>query len=171
MDALGLPNVAHVKTRDSANNLDSSQQVAPHKHLSTCAFSTGNGSNALTPIKKSPPPHGAQPLGKITVKPIEQTCNEMIAKAAELASTPNTGTARGMGFESVSDTERQLTQDLLLSEQQLKDKIATLAINNTPSTSGSYLELKQLSHFVRQALINPNSLTRTSDKNAQLKAP
>lgn len=82
----------------------------------------------------------------------------MIAKAAKLANRPNAGIAKGMGFESVLDAKIKLIQDLLLSEQQLKDMIETLNMNNTPSTTNSYLELKHLSHSAQLARINLNTV-------------
>lgn len=149
-----LPNIAQEKNRSSANPLASSQQVASHKHFSTRVLSTGNGSNALIPIKESAPPK-TQPSGQIVIKKTEEQINkELIDEVTRLLRKPNDRTVRSMGkcFETVADAKRQLMQDLLLSAERLKDKIVTLKLSSTPSTSENYFDLKHPLLHVEQAI-------------------
>lgn len=169
-----IPNVVPKTNFGHANNLASSQQVAPHKHFSTWVLSTGNVSSVLTPIKESAPPNQTRPSGQLVVKQTKEQINkELIDEVTRLSSKPKDRTARNMdkGFETFADAQKQLMQNLLLSAEQLEDEIPTLKLSSTPSTSENYLDRKHQLFHVKQAIKTLKSLKSTSDKSARRQAP
>ena len=166
-----LPHVAPEISPGRASSLASSQQSASDRHLSASLLSTANDSSILTPIKESALAHRAPPLGPTVLKSTEQICTEITAKAARLANSPTICTARAIGFGSVREASSQLMQELLISKQQIKGRIATVKLKNTPSTSGNFLYLKELLLCAQQKSMNLEELTSTSDGSAQRKRP
>ena len=161
-----LSKVAPKANCSRANNIASSQHVAPPSRLPTSLLSTRNGSNALMPIENSAPPQGARSSGQAGVESTEQICEKLIANAQRLLKNPTAGTAKRLGFKSVDDAKKQLVEKLKTFIQATVDEIATVKVGNTPLTSKNIVVQRQQSLHAHQAQVLLEALSSTSGKRA-----